>query len=291
MPALSLIVCVYNERDLLRRLLDLAEGCYDDLVVVHDGPDMAGVKEVVKAYGGRFFENEKRGSLEAQSPFAWPLAKFDWIFRPDADEFPGEEMRQWLQDFRRAPEPNQDVSGYTCIWPLWNGRKVISKNVWTGRLFVFNRQRVRFFGMIEQGLVPDGRYEPTQLVLFHQPNRKSYGIGNVLLRKQAFRWREMIAKSLLGKPTDLPCWRWTDPKWPKDWEEIRKRPLRTAAQRLVIMTFRGLRAQWRADRRFYFEAALNGPIHHALICLKFWQERRRSPSASSSPPSESGPNR
>ena len=275
MPSLSLVACVHKERELLERLLQKAEGCYDDLVVVHDGPDSIGVRRVVEAHGGRFFENEKRGSLEAQSPFAWPLAKYDWIFRPDADEFPSEEMRKWLLDFRHAPEPAPEISGYTCIWPLWNGRKVVSRNIWDGRLFVFNRQRVRFFGMIEQGLVPDGRYEPTKLVLFHQPNRKSYGFHNVLFRKQAYRWREKIAQSLLGKPTDLPCWRWSDQNWPSEWEQVRKHPLQTAMRRLVMESFRGLRAQWRAERRFFPEAALNGPIHHALFCLKYWQMSRR----------------
>jgi glycosyltransferase involved in cell wall biosynthesis len=275
MPPVSLVVCVYNERELLERLLQRAEGCYDDLTVVHDGPDTQNIKAVVAAYSGHFHENERRGSLESQSPYAWPLAKSDWIFRPDADEFPSDEMKKWLQDFRLAPEPSQEVSGYTCYWPLWNGKKVISKKIWPGRLFLFNRQHVRFFGMIEQTPIPDGCFKPTELTLFHQPKRKSYGFHNVLIRKQAYRWRAIIAQSLLGKPTDLPCWRWTDTEWPPGWEQIRQHPLQTAARRLVLGTLRSLRAQWRADKRFYFEAALNGPIHHALLCLKFWQMRRK----------------
>jgi hypothetical protein len=280
MPSISLVVCVHNERDLLRRLFTEAEGCYDDLVVVHDGQDTGGVRGVVEGIGGRFFENEKRGSLEGQSPFAWPLAKFDWVFRPDADEFPSEKMREWLKEFRRAPEPSPEISGFTCIWPLWNGRKEVSMKIWAGRLFVFNRRSVRAIGMPEAGVVPDGRYEGTDLILFHRPNRKSYGIRNVLFRKQAYRWREKIALSLLGKPTDLPCWRWMDSNWPPEWEQVRLHPLQTAVRRLVMETFRGLRSQWRADRRFYFEAALNGPIHHVLFCLKYWQLRRRAQRAS-----------
>ena len=34
MPALSLVVCVYQQRDLLARLIHESQGCYDDLVVV-----------------------------------------------------------------------------------------------------------------------------------------------------------------------------------------------------------------------------------------------------------------
>jgi hypothetical protein len=39
MPKISLVVCLYREKELLERLLQHAQGCYDDLVVVHDGPE------------------------------------------------------------------------------------------------------------------------------------------------------------------------------------------------------------------------------------------------------------
>lgn len=275
MPKLSLVVCLHNEGELLQRLLEKSRGCYDDLVVVHDGPDEQNISAIVEAAGGRFFARPRAFQQEPHWPFAWQQAAYDWILKLDADEFPGDEMRKWLQEFRQAPDP-PELSGYTFIWPLWNGKKMISKKIWDGRLTLFNRQRVRFIGHVEQSPIPDGLTERTGLVLVHQPIRKSYGFHNVLLRKQAYRWREVIAKSLLGKPTDLPCWRWTDEKWPADWEQVRARPLQTALTRLVMETFRSLRAQWRAERRFYFEAALNGPIHHALFCLKFRQMRRQN---------------
>ena len=275
MPALSLVVCVYNERELLERLLQKAKGYYDELVVIHDGPDTHDVRSVVEACGGRFIENERRGSLEGQSPFAWAQARHDWILRLDADEFPGEKMKEWLARFRTAPQPEPDISGFTCIWPIWNGQKAISTKCWAGRVFLFDRRRVKYFGLVEQGVIPEGRLEPLDMVLHHQPNRKSYGFHNVLVRKQAYRWRALIAQSLLGKPTDLPCWRWESENWPDCWEQIRRHPLQTAFRRLVMETFRGLRSQWRAERKLFFEAALNGPVHHALLCLKFWQVRRQ----------------
>ena len=275
MPAVSLVVCVFNERDLLKRLLREAEGCCDDLVVVHDGPDTHDVRSVVEAGGGRFIENARRGSLEGQSPFAWAQARHDWILRLDADEFPGAKMKEWLSRFRTAPDPEPEISGFTCIWPLWNGKRAISKKSCTGRVFLFDRRRVRFFGLVEQGLIPDGRFEPLDMILHHQPNRKSYGFHNILIRKQAYHWRAIIARSLLGKPTDLPCWRWESEAWPADWEQIRRHPLRTGLRRLVRGPFWRLRDQWRVEKRFFFEDALNGPMHHFLLCLKYWQVRRQ----------------
>src|SRR5215813_7013630 len=118
MPALTLVVCVHRQRDLLERLLREARDCYDELLVLHDTPDVENVREIVEAQGGRFFEMPSVPFEELHWPFAWGQARHDWIIKMDADEFPGESMKGWLKEFRRAPEPASDISGYTCIWPL-----------------------------------------------------------------------------------------------------------------------------------------------------------------------------
>jgi len=284
MPAVSLVVCVYQERDLLRRLLTRAADCYDDLVVVHDGPDTLNVRAVVAEFGGRFFEHPKIGSLEGQSPFAWKQAAHDWILRLDADEFPSDEMAAWLKQFRAGPEPGENVSGFTCGWPLWNGTRAVSKCWPLGRIFFFHRQRVRFFGMIEQVPIPDGKYQPLDFVLHHQPLRKSYGLRKLIVRKQAYRWRAIIARSLLGKPTDLPCWRWDSGEWSGHWRQLREQPWRTALRGLVMGSLRALRDQWRAERRFFFTAAISGPVHHTMIAREYSRQRRLAKTAPAGEP-------
>ena len=144
-----------------------------------------------------------------------------------------------------------EISGFTCAWPLWNGKRTVSKKWPAGRIFIFQRQRVRFFGIIEQVPIADGKYQPVDLVLHHQPNRKSFGLGNLIFRRQAYRWRAIIARSLLGKPTDLPCWRWEDETWPGHWRQLREHPWRTALAGLTIGSLRALRDQWRTERRFF----------------------------------------
>jgi hypothetical protein len=182
-------------------------------------------------------------------------------------------MKKWLADFRAGAEPPEFNSGYTCVWPLWNGRRTVSRTWPAGRHFLFHRQRMIFWNG-RTVLVPDGRFEPLQLVLHHQPSRKSYGFANLLLRKQAYRWRARIASSLLNEPTSLSCWRWENLPWPPVWQELRTRPLRTACKRLTHGTLAGLRDQWRAERRCWPFAALNGPVHHALIALEYSRLRR-----------------
>ena len=274
MPALSLVVCLYNEREELQRLLQQSSGCYDDLVVVHDGPDTTGVRAVVENAGGRFFEKPREYQQEPHWPFAWGQAAHDWILRLDADEFPSEELKAWLRVFRQGPEPEKAISGFTCIFPLWNGRRAVSAKWPAGRHFLFHRQRVRFFGMVEQVPIADGRYEPLELVLHHQPKRKSYGLGYVLARKQVHRWRECIARSLLSKPTDLQCWRWESECWPETWERMRRHPLRTALACVSIAILRGIRNQWRAEKRIFPGSLLTGTLNNALICLEYRRQRK-----------------
>ena len=310
MPSLSLVVCVHRERDLFERLLREAAGCFDDLVVVHDGPDLnnreapppvdAPAKEMALDYGalapgaplpafyktqplparsetihelvtqheGRYFEGPRCFQQEPHWPFSWWQAKHDWILRLDADEFPSEELKAWLQRFRDSPEPRADISGYTCIWPLWNGRRTVTTRWPTDRIFLFHRRRVRFFGMVEQVPIPDTCYQPIELILNHQPKRKSYGVRNILFRQQAYNWRQVIAKSLMGRPTDLPCWRWRSDHWPSPWDRIREHPLTYGVKSLIRLPFRQFTNMLRANELPRLSACLNPGLHHFMLGLR-----------------------
>jgi hypothetical protein len=310
MPKISLVVCLYKERDLLERLLQHAEGCYDDLVVVHDGPETGdphwrpsppapelaidwatippnaplpdffakcqtpskpgSIRELVESRGGRFFEHPRVGSLEGQSPFAWWAAKHDWILRLDADEFPSEKLKVWLKEFRSAEEPEESISGFTCVWPPWDGRREVSYQIPEWRPFLFSRRRVSYFGLTEQGPIPDQKWQNTGLVLHHRPKRKSYGPGNLLLRKQAYTWRKVIAQSLTDTPSNLPRWRWSSEKWPPYWEEITQSPCRAAIKRFLLSIPREYIYARRNGYDFIFEAAIGTALHKLLVPLAYW---------------------
>lgn len=274
MPQVSLVVCLYREGDLLERLLDQAAKCYDDLVVVHDGPDDTGVRSLVEARGGRFFERPRYFQQEPHWPFGWKQARHDWVLRWDADEFPSAELKSWLRAFRAAPEPPSDVSGFTCIWPLWDGKRARTKN-WPQRVWLINRQRVRYFGMADQGPIPDGRLVAVDLVLHHQPKQKCYGIRYTLTRPKVRRWHEMIARALLGKPTDLPCWRWDSPEWPKKWEQVRLHPLRTALIRLFLSPVRNAQDMIRCGEFPRPSCLTFFPLQHWMTCMSYIKVRRR----------------
>jgi len=275
MPALSLVICVHQERELLQRLLEKTAGCYDEVVVAHDGPDTTGVRAVVEGAGGLFFEGPRAYQQEPHWPALWRHAAHDWILRLDVDEYPSQELKTWLQEFRHDPEPDDTLSGFTCLWPLWNGRKAITRNWPGGRLFLFNKQRVRFFGMVEAVPIPDARYASLNLILCHEPLRKSYGIRNILFRKQAYHWRRVIAQSLMGPPTELPCWRWTSPEWPHPWESLRRQPIRHSLISLFWFPLCQAKEMLRAGEALRVSACLNPGLHHFMLGLRVCREKRK----------------
>jgi hypothetical protein len=235
-------------------------------------PARAGsIHELVMQHEGRYFEGPRCFQQEPHWPFSWWQAKHDWILRLDADEFPSKELKGWLGRFRDLPDPNDDISGYTCVWPLWNGTRAVTTRWPTDRIFLFHRRRVKFFGMVEQVPMPDTSYQPLQLVLHHQPKRKSHGYRNLLFRKQAYTWRHVIALSLLGSPTDLPCWRWESKQWPKGWLQLRQHPLLTAFRRLLKQPFIFLSIYLRHRRYDLFYTLPLSGVHHFLIGLKVFR--------------------
>ena len=252
-----------------------ADGAIPQFYSTPASPVTGSVHELVVEHGGRYFEGPSCYQQEPHWPFAWSQTDYDWILRIDADEFPSADLKDWLSQFRKAAEPDQSVSGYTCIWPLWNGSRALTKQLPAGRIFLFNKKRVRFFGMVEQVPIADGRFEALPLALEHRPLRKSYGLSNLLLRKQAYDWRRNIALSLLGKPTDLQCWRWRNEEWPEIWEDIRRKPLRTGFYRLIMWSLRSMRDFWCYERKLIPSAAVCGGLHHCLITLVYWRLRRR----------------
>jgi len=330
MPKISLVVCLHREKDLLERLLQHTQGCYDELVVVHDGAETpapflpqtqeaspeqlsltspqvppvqmardygdlpngpaaspgyrlredfgaAGtIQELVQQYKGRFCEGPRCFQQEPHWPFAWWIARHDWILRLDADEYPSEDLLHWIQDFRMSSLPKIDSAGFTAIWPLWNGRRSCTQRWPAGRLFLFNKKRVSFVGMAEQAPVPDTFFQPTDRILIHSPKRKSYGVRNIVFRKQAYVWRSAIARSLQQSPLLLPRWRFSLSEWPSPWREKIRHPIRSALTALFWYPLCQARDMLRWEKKIDLSACLNPGLHHFLMQIEIARQKCRS---------------
>lgn len=273
MPKLSLIICVYGDRAPLARLLELSADCYDELLVIHDGPDFEDVRSLVTRYAGRFIERPRAFSQEPHLPFAIEQATHDWILRFDSDEFPSDELKNWLTQFRRAPEPAADFSGYRCTWPAWNGRKAIT-NYWPNkRLFLFHRERARLIGVCENGPEPDFSAPKLHLRLCHRPNGPSHGLRNIFRKQRNRQVRANIARALLGSPLDHPRWRYDRDKWPKGWQQVKEHPILIGLWRLLVWPPRQALAMLIAGDFPRPSVFCHAGLFHATVCFQFWRER------------------
>ena len=302
MPKISLVVVLRSERANLARLLKHSNHCFDELIVVHDGPesfpsnivaskkhfdfskessgpetfsllrpdappnifskDFSRIKissfsrlgyrwitcqrfhsslyNLVKKYRGKFFEGPRCFQQEPHWPFAWRVARHNWVLRLDSDEYPSDEMRVWLRAFRRNLAINNTTSGFTCRWPFWNGRREINYDHLEWRPFLLNKRRAAFIGLAEQAPIPLSDWKSTGLTLHHRPNRKSFGLAYIFLRKQSYFWRNCIAFSLLKRPIDLPRWNYRQATWPIQWSQIIASPWSTGFRRFIKIFFSNL---------------------------------------------------
>jgi hypothetical protein len=343
MPKISLVVCLYRERNFLERLLSHSQGCYDDLVVVHDGPEggdtepdsqkslfqkplapldssawkspeelslgrpeapplelaidyaelppeapmptgyrlcvgnpePGSIHELVVRHGGRFYEGPRCFQQEPHWPFAWWAARNDWILRLDADEFPSDGLREWLMGFRNNQVQQEGVSAFTCIWPLWNGVSQGSHFIPEWRPVFVNRMAISFVGMAEQIPVITGALKQTGLVLNHMPNRKSYGLANLILRRQAYFWRKVISLSIMQSACTMPRWRYSIDHWPYHWEQMKEKPLWTGFKRFVKTFFMDWKHRISGYDR-YFAETLGAALHQFLMASSYWYYKHRN---------------
>src|SRR5581483_6422279 len=227
MPAITLIVCTYGDRVPLERLLDQSRDCYDELLVVHDGPDFEDVRSLVQNYNGRFIERPRAYSQEPHIPFAIGEASNDWILRFDSDEYPSNELRDWLIEFRKGPEIDPKIAGYRWICPGWDGRKHSTMNWPYKFLRLFDRNKVTMIGLCENGPEPERNYIAPRIPLrfWHKPATPSYGLRNIFGKTRTQQARKNIARALLGSPRQQPRWRYESDEWPADWQQLKDHPI------------------------------------------------------------------
>jgi hypothetical protein len=275
MPKISLVVCVHGDREPLRRLLDKSVDAYDELLVIHDGPDFEDVRALVAQYGGRFIERPRAFSQEPHLPFAFGQASHNWILRFDSDEFPSVDLKTWLVQFRRNPEPDGNVSGYYCIWPAWNGRRMITKHWPSKRLFLFHRNRVRLIGLCENAPQPDTAPRRLNLILFHQPTGRSHGLRNIFGKLRSYQARMNVAHALFGSPYDHPRWRYEGRQWLAGWQEVKEHPVLTGLWRLFVWPPRQALAMLLSGDLPRPSVFCHAGVFHAMICFEFWRLRHK----------------
>ena len=276
MPQVSLIICAHGDRQPLSRLLHYTRECYDELLVIHDGPDFEDVRSLVSEHGGKFIERPRVFSQEPHCPFAFGEASYDWILRFDTDEYPSDELRDWIVEFRSKTDVNPKIAGYQWICPAWNGRKRISMNWPFKFLRLFDRRKVSMVGLCEHGPAADAGYlSPTlPLRFWHEPASPSHGLRNIFGKERTRQARKNLVRALLGSPLAHPRWRYEDEKWPLGWQEVKDHPIRTGLWRLFMWPPRQAVAMLLAGDLPRPSVFCHAGIFQATVCYEFWREKR-----------------
>ena len=272
-----MIVCTFGDRDPLNRLLKYSHDCYDELIVIHDGPDFEDVRSLVSQYGGRFIERPRAFSQEPHIPFAIGEASYDWILRFDTDEYPSSELRDWIRAFRKSDDIDPTIAGYQWICPAWNGRKRLTKNWPYKFLRLFNRNKVTMIGLCENGPEPELRYTVLRIPLrfWHEPATPSLGLWNIFRKERTRQARANIARALLGSPKDHPRWRYESDEWPVGWKQVKEHPLLTGLWRIMVWPPRQALAMLLVGDLPRPSVFAHAGIFHATLCFKFWRMKRK----------------
>jgi hypothetical protein len=276
MPRITLIVCTYGDRELLGRLLESSRDCYDELFIIHDGPDFEDVRSLVEQHGGRFIERPRAFSQEPHIPYAIGEASHDWILRFDTDEYPSSELKQWLIEFRSTSDVDKRIAGYQWICPAWNGRKRISKN-WPYKFVrLFNRNRVSVVGVCENGPHPDPNYFCPKMPLrfWHEPKSPSHGLRNIFGKQRTSQARKNLTQALLGSPLDHPTWRHESDEWPAGWQDVKEHPIFTGLWRLFVWPPRQALAMLLSGDLPRPSVFCHAGLFHASVCFELWKLRR-----------------
>lgn len=134
----TLVMCVYNEEEIIENALSSAVDYVSEIVVVHDGPCTDATGKIVKKYGGKFIETKKNmGESEFIRIKTYENATQKYILQLDADEALNDELRGILADAVAS-----DADFITVDWLHYRNAKEVKTLV--RRAFLFKKDKIYF---------------------------------------------------------------------------------------------------------------------------------------------------
>lgn len=194
MPISALIIC-RNEELVIERCLKSLQGVVDEIILIHDGPCKDSTIKIARLYTNLVIESDvARGLNNSWFIDGIEMCHGDWILIIDADEFLSDELRQNLRKLTNNP----NIDAYSFIWPMWDGRKYISKRA-LRKNFLFKKNRIGFLDKFHYPVKILGTICESNHVMHHMPAYNNW-TNEVFDRKQKV-WATLQARDHL-KPID-----------------------------------------------------------------------------------------
>jgi len=263
---ISALLVVYNEEALIERCLKSLSGAVAEIILLHDGVCQDKTLAIAEKFGATVIEAEHRGALEFHFPRLLALAKNDWVLRIDADEFLTPELKDELP--RLAADPT--VAGYSFLWPLFDGRKIIS-NTWPRKLALFRKSRAAFLSIPH--FIPrlSGTIKKSSLILNHQPAYNNFSRAN--FRKKYLVWAKLQAAAYLQPFNEVGKFNYQASDWPGTVRWRRSWPLLLLPAEFLITFWKNIfsgayRAGWLGIRVSLQFASYRVAVNYYLFKLK-----------------------
>ncbi len=207
----SLTAClvVFNEEKYIDRCLTSIKECTNEIIIVHDGPCKDQTLEIAKRYTDKIFVKKHIGIAEPHRVFALEQATGDWVMWIDADEFLSDNLKGEIN--RLMQHPSADA--YEFIWPLWDGKKEITKN-WPWRGILFRKIKLEYLGFPQEHFKTTGITKKLNFKINHQPNYNNFTWKS--FKTKWVKWAKIQAKMYHEPFEKIPKYNYNKKDWPSN---------------------------------------------------------------------------
>ena len=140
-PGISALLVVYNEEKIIKGCLESIKDVVDEILIVHDGPCSDKTIEICKKYTKNIFIRPRTKAVAMHLTFLFKKVKYEWVLKIDSDEILSKELRRNIRSLIKNP----DADAYSFIWPLWDGKREVTKN-WPTKMALYRISKISFFG-------------------------------------------------------------------------------------------------------------------------------------------------
>ncbi|MCP3682769.1 MAG: glycosyltransferase [bacterium] len=188
---ISACIVLYHEEDVIQKCLDSLKGVVDEIIVVHDGPCKDKTLDICKRYTKKIFIRPRIGEAEPHRAFSFSKAQYDWILQIDADESLSEKARK---NIKKLPT---DVAAYELAWEFKLGNKNLPRRGLgkAYKLCFFNKDKVKYRGLLHEIPLVNGRKKKTELLLCHNPKYNNFTFK--AFRTKWLRWTKIQAEQYI----------------------------------------------------------------------------------------------
>ncbi len=258
MPKISACLVIYNEEARIKKCIDSLIGAVDEIIVVHDGECCDNTLKICRDYNAKIFIRPHAGFMEAHLPFCFDLAQGDWLLRIDADEYLSPELRNNL----KILVGDGDVSAYELLWPIWDGKKYLTKQ-WPRKRCLFKKNKISFLGIPHYVINVEGKIKKCDFTIEHKPDYNS--LAWPIFLSKWIAWSKIQAQAYLKNFSCIEKYNYNGNSWSSLIKLRRKIPLLLMPFEFSITLYKNLISGAWEEGRVGFLYSLYCGIYRVMV--------------------------